>query len=251
MRATMWLVCLGVVCLAVAASPAIAAAQGSEARIRIAASGGIQTSGNAVSQSFTVTTNLEPGTVTAEIPLDQAPFFDVGGWARLFGRFGAGVSFSRITRTADATVTASIPHPFYFNQPRQISGTQPGAAEEENAVHIDFVALVAATDRLELTVFVGPTVFNSRQDLVTDVSYTESYPFDTATFTSATLTQQSLSKTGVNVGADITWTLTPHVGVGGLFRFSHASATYTAAPNNEATATLGGLQAGAGIRVRF
>jgi hypothetical protein len=247
----MWVMSLGVMWLGVVASPAIAAAQGAEARFRIAASGGIQTSGDAVSQSFRVTTNVEPGTVTAEIPLDQAPFYDVGGWVRLFGRFGAGVSYSRITRTVDATVNASIPHPFYFNQPRTISGTQPGARQEENAVHIDFVALAAATDRLELTVFVGPTVFNTKQDLVTDVSYTESYPFDTATFTSATLTQQSLSKTGVNVGADITWTFTRHIGLGGLIRFSHASATYTASPTNEATVSLGGLQAGGGIRVRF
>src|SRR5581483_7777183 len=120
--------------------------------VRIGVSYGIQTSGDSVSQNFTVQKNVEPATITSEIPLDQTPIFDVGGWVRLAGRIGPGVSFSRLSRPADATINASIPHPFYFNQPRAISGTHPGLREEENAVHIDAVALAAATAHLELTV---------------------------------------------------------------------------------------------------
>jgi hypothetical protein len=249
MRATTWLMCS--VCLGVVASPARAAAQGAEARIRIGVSGGIQTSGDGVSQNFTVTKNVEPATITAQIPHDQAPIFDVGGWVRLAGRVGAGVSFSRLTRTSDASIDASIPHPFYFQQPRTISGTQPGLREEENAVHIDVVALAAATDRIELTVFGGLTVFNAKQDLVTDVSYTESYPYDTATFTGATVSRQSVSKSGYNLGADVTWTFSERVGVGGLFRFSRASADYSVSSSNQVTVDLGGVQAAAGLRLRF
>jgi hypothetical protein len=231
--------------------PAIAGAQGSDARVRIGVSGGIQTSGNTVSQNFTVTKNVEPATIAADIPLDQSAIFDVGGWVRLAGRVGAGVSFSRLSRSADATINASIPHPFYFNQPRAISGTQPGLHEEEGAVHIDAVALVAATDTLELTVFGGLSVFNAKQDLVTDVTYTESYPYDTATFTGATVSRQSVSKSGYNVGADVTWMFSERIGVGGLLRFSRATADYSVSSTNQVSVDLGGLQAAGGIRFRF
>jgi hypothetical protein len=246
MRATLWLAVATVL-----ASPAVAGAQASDAKVRVGVSFGIQTSGDAVNQNFTVQKNVEAATITAETPLDQAPMFDVGGWVRLTNRIGAGVSFSRITRAGDATINASIPHPFYYQQPRAINGRQPGLHEEENAVHIDAVALAAATDRLELTVFGGLTVFNAKQDLVTDVAYAESYPFDTATFTGATVTRQSVSKSGYNVGADLTWAFSERVGVGGLIRFSGASADYSASTTNQVSVDLGGLQAAAGIRLRF
>jgi len=245
MRATIGFVVLAVL------FPAIAGAQGLDSRVRVSVSFGIQTAGDSVSQNFTVTKNVEPATISAETPLDQAPMFDVGGWVRLTSRVGAGVAFSRISRSSDAAIQASIPHPFYFQQPRAISGTQPGLHESENAVHIDAVAIAAATDRIELTVFGGLTVFNATQDLVSDVTYTESYPYDTATFTGATLSRQSQSKSGYNLGADVTWMLSERVGLGGLFRFSRASADYSVSSTNQATADLGGVQAAGGIRLRF
>jgi hypothetical protein len=239
------------VLLAVAACPAIASAQDVDSRFRIGVSGGIQTKGDTVSQNFTVTKNVEPATIAAQAPLDQAPMFDVGGWVRLFGRVGAGVAFSRISRSADATIDARIPHPFYFQQLRPINGTQGGVDEQETAVHIDLVVLAAATPTLEVSVFVGPTAFSATQDLVTDVSYTESYPFDTAAFSSAALAQQSESKVGFNAGADVTWTFSEHAGVGGLFRFSRAAVTYSAGAGNDVSVDLGGFQAAAGLRIRF
>jgi len=245
MRATLCFVVLAVLV------PAIAGAQGSEARVRVGVSYGIQTSGDSVGQSFTVTKNVEPATIAWTMPLDQAPLFDIGGWVKLAGRIGAGVSYSRLSRSADATINASIPHPFYFNQPRAISGTQPGLHEEEGAVHIDVVALAAATDNLELTVFGGLSVFNAKQDLVTDVTYTESYPYDTATFTGATVSRQSVTKSGYNVGADVSWMFSERVGVGGLVRFSRATADYSVSSTNQVSVDLGGLQAAAGIRFRF
>lgn len=237
--------------VAATATPAIARAQGSDLGVRVGVSVGAQLTSAAVSQDFSVTKNVEPAPVAVEIPLDQAPIFEVGGWVRLAGRLGAGVSFSRISRTAGAAVTAGIPHPFYIQQARAISGTQPGAAEEENALHIDVVAVAAATNRIELTFFGGPTVFNTKQDLVTDVSYADAYPYDTATFSGARLARQSASKVGYHLGADATWSLTEQVGVGGLVRFSRASADYSASSANQVTVDLGGLQAAAGIRFRF
>jgi hypothetical protein len=100
-------------------------------------------------------------------------------------------------------------------------------------------------------VFGGLSVFNAKQDLVTDVTYTESYPYDTATFTGATVSRQSVTKSGYNVGADVSWMFSERVGVGGLVRFSRATADYSVSSTNQVSVDLGGLQAAAGIRFRF
>ena len=47
-----------------------------------------------------------------------------------------------------------------------------------------------------MTVFGGPTFFTLWQDLVTDVRFTHSYPYDDAEFAGGDTGQQSRSKLG-------------------------------------------------------
>jgi len=245
MRA-LWMVVAGVVFW-----PTLADAQFVDDRYRVSISGGLQGAGSGITQTLTITKNVENTTLTAVAPFDRAVVIDGGGWGRIRGRFGARVAFSRMSRTADARVSGTIPHPFYYEHGRAISGTQPGADERESALHVDLAVLAAATPTLELTVFAGPTWFWTSQDLVTNVSYSESYPYDTATYSSAALVSQSATKAGVNAGADITWFMSEHLGVGGLIRFSRATVTYSAGTDNSASARVGGMQATAGLRVSF
>ena len=97
----------------------------------------------------------------------------------------------------------------------------------------------------------GVSVFSVTQGLVTDVVFTDAYPFDTATFASATTTSLSKTATGVNVGADITWKLSRNVGVGGLVRFAKASVTLAPSAGNSTTIDVGGVQVGGGVRFAF
>jgi hypothetical protein len=232
-------------------TPVVAHAQDEDARVRIGVNGGVQLGGASVAQNFTLVKNVENGTVAVDIPPKTAPLFDVDAWVRLVGRVGVGVAFSSATRSDEAAITASVPHPFFYNQLRAINGTQSDIKGQERAVHIDLVVLAAATPQLELAVFGGATSFTVKQDLVTDIAYIEAYPYDTAEFRTAITTRASTSKLGYNAGADVTWSFSEHIGVGGLFRFSRASVTYDVASGDEASATLGGLQAGGGLRVRF
>ena len=81
------------------------------------------------------------------------------------------------------------------------------------------------------------------------MSYSESYPYDTATFTTASFTSVTRRAFGFNVGADLGVRLITHVGVGALLRFSRASMVF-AVPGSTAT-VVGGLQALGGIRIFF
>ncbi|MBZ5557395.1 MAG: hypothetical protein LAO77_09005 [Acidobacteriia bacterium] len=231
--------------------PSHAAAQDNwDGRFRISASGGDQISRDTIAQAFTVQKNLEAAPVTFDVDHKQIYWFDGSIVARLRGRWGVGATVSVATRDNDGHVGASIPHPFFFNQPRPIGGTI-GARRTEVAVHLDAVYRLAARGRLDLSVSGGASIFNARETLVTDVAYTDAYPFDTATFASAATTRSTTTSGGFNVGADLTWKRWRRVGLGALVRFAHASATFSASANNTVTGDVGGLQAGGGLRFAF
>jgi hypothetical protein len=101
-----------------------------------------------------------------------------------------------------------------------------------------------------VTLFGGPSFFQVEQDIVNDFEYSESYPFDTATFTRAVAASQSESAVGVNVGGDVAYFFSRQVGVGGTVQYSGATVEMTT-PSGTADIKAGGLQVGGGIRLRF
>jgi hypothetical protein len=230
--------------------PALASAQTAAPRVYVSVNGGIQRSDHTVSQSFTVQKNVENATITADADEKHGVLVDGGVMVRLAGHFGIGFALSLVNNDGDATVNAGIPHPFFFNRLRNIEGTTP-AKRRETAGHIQAAYLIPGR-RVDVMLYGGPSLFTVRQTLVTDVTYSESFPFDTATYTSAT-TAESTSKTetGFNVGGDVTWKFSSNVGVGGMVRFARAQATLNATNNAAITADIGGVQVGGGIRFAF
>ena len=104
--------------------------------------------------------------------------------------------------------------------------------------------------RAQIAIFGGPSFFQVEQDLVTDVSASSAYPYDTATFVGATTAEVSQSQVGFNAGVDVNMvfearrrgcdcSLQPRVTAipGGL--------------GQEVTIRAGGLQIGGGVRFRF
>ena len=109
---------------------------------------------------------------------------------------------------------------------------------------------MAVITAVVVTIFGGPSFLSVEQDIVNDFDFSESYPYDTATFTRAIATSQSESAVGVNVGGDVAYFFTPNVGVGGTAQYSGATVEMTT-PSGTADVKAGGLQVGGGIRLRF
>jgi hypothetical protein len=239
-----------VLVLTLALTPALASAQTVAPRVFVSVNGGVQTSDNTLAQSFPVQKNLEDAPITANADENGGTLFDAGAVVRLIGYFGMGFALSVVTHDADATVTASIPHPFFFNRLRSIEGTA-NMSRRETAAHIQAVFLVPGP-HLDVMVYGGPSLFTLRQTLVTDVTYSETFPFDTATFTSASTAEAtSKTETGFHIGGDVAWKFTRNIGVGGMIRYAHAQATLNATNNPPITVDVGGLQFGGGIRLAF
>jgi hypothetical protein len=236
--------------------PAVAAAQGASASgggwsgpLRVSVNAGGQVSATTIEQSFTVTRTFEPMAVTTGIDAKRAVVVDAGVFYKLVGGLAVAYGYTATRDTVNADVSAQVPHPFFFNRPRSVSGTA-GIREKGSVNHVS-VAFIVPAGRVEVTVLGGPSFFSIEQPLVTDIAYTEEYPYDLATFDSATTTAVKRNATGYHAGADVGVRLARHVGAGALLRFSRASTTLTAAPGNTVDYVAGGLQISGGLRLAF
>ena len=191
-----------------------------DGRLFIDINGGLQVTSTDFTDNIVITEFVEDGDLDATYGIDSGVILDIGGGVRLPGNLGVGVGFSRFDRRNDARVDARIPHPFFFDRDRSITGSATNLTRTETAVHVQLRWFAPLRSRVSVSLFGGPTFFQVAQDLVTAVGFAQTYPFDVASFTSASTAEQSESAVGYNVGADVGYFFSRHVGVGMLIRFS-------------------------------
>jgi hypothetical protein len=227
-------------------------AQRPRARFRIGLNAGAQPSTISFAASTTRPVYLESSVVDTAYRVKTGPLFDGNAAVRIAGGFGVGIAVSWFSKKNDAAVSGAIPHPFFFNAARSINGTASGLRRDELATHLQAVYSIRPTPRIDVALTAGPSFFRATQAFVSDVSYGESYPYDTATFTAALSKRVSGHKTGFNAGADVGLRCSRNIGIGGLVRFSKADMRF-APPNSAATvkADAGGIHAAGGIRLYF
>jgi hypothetical protein len=226
-----------------------AAAQSPEPRVFVGVNFGMQPSISDATGRLEFQENAETATATIDYPTTGGPAFEGSVGVRLWKQIGVGVAVSRFSSEGDAEVTASIPHPFFFDRPREVSGTE-NVGRAETGVHLQVMFVVPASNRFRILLFGGPSRIEAEQDVVTGVRYDEEFPFDTATYRSADTQSFKASEIGFHAGADVAFMFTRNVGVGGMVRFSRASVDLGPAENRVST-DVGGVQAGGGIRFTF
>jgi hypothetical protein len=237
--------------IAIAVIPATAQAQSAQPRVRISVSGGVQSPASTVSDRITFQRNIETETIDVKYPKTPGVLVDVGFGVRLWKNLGVGVAVGHVTGDGTADVTASVPHPFLFNQPRTVTGKQGGMSREQTDLHLQVQYMIPASSRLRIVLGAGPSHLKLTQDVVIDVNVTETYPYDTAAFRDAATKGESVSVSGFNAGLDATWSLTRHVGFGGLVRYTRADADLDIRTDHRLSMKAGGAQAAAGIRFAF
>jgi hypothetical protein len=234
----------GILTLSVLAVPQLAAAQTMQWTDKgyVSVNVGMQIGSDTLDTSSTFPLYDETATVTSTQKIEGGAIFDIGGAYRVWGNnLLAGISYSRTSSDADVAISASIPDPDVFDQPRSVSDTQSGVKHTENAIHINAIWMMPVANKLDVGFFAGPTIFSVQQDTVLTLDVTEPVPTVTAPLESVTKTT-----VGINLGVDVQYMVSPRWGVGGLARYSWGSADFEGDG-----LTLGGLQLGAGVRVRF
>ena len=213
-------------------------------------SGGVQPTVNSFSDAFDLPLYAEIEHVTVSSPVKGGTLVAASGGYRVWKQLAIGLDVTRYNRGASARVTAQIPHPFFDNQFRQVQGTT-SATRNEVGVHVLIGWMMPLTDRLRLLVTAGPSAISVGQTLVTGAQFSETYPYDTATFTGADTKNATVTAMGFNAGADVFWMFSRNIGAGGLIRFTRARAKVSTGAGRTISIDAGGAQAGAGLRVVF
>ena len=184
---------------------------------------------------------------------DAGPFFELGGGARVWRNVSVGASFHRVSGDGDAVVQGSIPHPLFFDRPRQFTANVGGLQRSQRAIHSSVCYMWILNDQMYLHLTGGPSFFHVSQEIVGDVTIAESPTFATVV-ASPTVATREESPVGAHIGADVTYQVYQQdritVSGGALLRYAGASADIPILAN-EVSTDLGGFQIGFGLRTRF
>ncbi len=132
--------------------------------------------------------------IDASYKMSHGLAIDGGVSIRRAGDVSVGVTVSSFSGKINAAVSAAIPHPFFFRMPRTIAGTASGVHRDEFVTHLQGIYTLHPRRALTVALSAGPSVFSVRQDVVTDVAFTDSYPFDAPAYTSAASQRVTASK---------------------------------------------------------
>ena len=220
-------------------------------RIFISVNGAYQVASKDFGDSVTFVENAENGRFSTQYDVTSGPAFNVSAAAAVWRNLGVGVGVSRFSHSTPTALTATVPHPFFFNRARDVSGTVSGLTREELAVHVQARAMVPMRNRFQVMVFGGPSFFQVKQDIVNDLEITDAYPYDVATFSRAVSNTSSESKVGFNVGADVGYFFTRQLGVGFTLQYAGTTLEVPSPGGGTIDVKAGGVQAGGGLRLRF
>ena len=181
--------------------------------------------------------------------------FDVGAGTRLANSFGVGVTTSWFQRSSSASFDLMVPNPLVANKPLVLAGSVSGLNRNEVGIHIQALYALGLGKKGRVMLAGGPSVFNTKQDLVRSIEFDTLPGFTSLQFNQALITEVKQTVVGFNVSADITWALSSHLGVGTVTRFSRAKLTLDPGAESGVSRAIemhaGGLQIGGGIRLLF
>lgn len=204
--------------------------------------------------SFTDTNQFElfkePAQIDSVYSGARSQGFEIGAQFRIAGPLAVGASVQRFQNTRNATYAASLPHPFFFDQFREISGAASDLTYEESALHVD--AMVTKTwGPLTIDAFGGPSWFETKTEVLVNVLYDEVFPFNEVLFRGVEGRVIENRPLGYNVGATATFRVASVFGVDFGVRYSDARSNLAVDDGREIELDVGGLSFGAGLRFLF
>ena len=204
--------------------------------------------GQAPSQTLSAETTPdiygEPASIRSSQDVGGGAFFELAGGYKVWRNLAVGIGYTRVGSSGDLNVDANIPDPLVFDNPRHVTAVVPDAKHTQSAIHLTGTWMMPFTDKVDFGFQFGPTIFMVSQDLPAAFNIQEPTP----TITSTSLEKVDKTTVGIHFGVDMTYLITPRYGVGVLARYAWGSADIGGAAES---VTVGGLQIGGGLRIRF
>ena len=193
---------------------------------------------------------LEQGSTSRTYTGGSGTAFEFGRVFSLTPELALMGSFEIVSATHDATLVISVPHPLLFNRPRTASTDIDALDYSARALHFD-IAYRIAVPRVEIDLFVGPSIFFAKTELLDQGTTDSQYPFDELSLTAVSRVTLDKSALGFNAGAGVTYYVTEAVGVSFLTRFSQADIEALREGGEPVAFDAGGFWVGGGIRIKF
>jgi len=194
-------------------------------------------------------------TFAADYESERGALLDAGGGVRVAGNLGVGVTVSWFQGSSTAVFDLKIPNPLAANRPLDVAGSVSDLDRRELGVHVQALYALGLGKRSRVMLAAGPSIFNTHQDLVRNIQFDVLPGFTSLMFDHAFIRDVGRTAVGFNIGADITWALASHFGVGTVTRYSRAKLTFD--PGSESGVSravevrAGGLHIGGGLRLLF
>jgi hypothetical protein len=204
-----------------------------------------------LADSASPSVNIETATLGATYEIPAGMGFAASGAVRVWKRLLIGAGISRYSAEISSRASASLPHPFVFGRLRNIEGDVSGISREEMSLSMHARGLLPVSRRLSVTVFGGPAMLTTTQDVVTEINYTESYPYDSATFGDPQVTKARTTRWGLSAGADIAYFFSRQAGIGIGMKYGGGKIDLPSLDGGTIESKLGGLDLAAGVRLRF
>jgi opacity protein-like surface antigen len=226
-----------------------------DSKLRVAVNFGFQVGDNDLERLSTFELYDETAEVLTIQDAGGGPFFDIGASYPIpdvHPNFGVGMAYSFLSSSGDARISGSLPHPESADSPRLFTAEASDLSHSQHAFHFQAVWYVPFTDKVDFTIFGGPSIFNVKQDLVRGVQFTDVPPdFNTVTIDSVDVVSLSKTAFGLNLGADMIYALTDNIGAGVMLRYTYAGVDFDLSEGQTAELNAGGFQFAGGIRMKF
>lgn len=187
----------------------------------------------------------ETATFESTVGIGASTLFDLSGGVRVRNNFAVGLGLARYSDTSNGAFTASIPDPVLFDTPRAGSATVEGLKHTETQVHVSVYWLQPVTDKVDVSIYAGPTFFSVKQDLPSGFTVSPG----TATIATVTQTEVKENAVGLHGGVDVRYLIRNNAGVGLFLRYAQGRVDSDLVQGGRME--VGGFQYGAGLRVRF
>jgi hypothetical protein len=205
---------------------------------------GAQAPSRTLASTSTPEIYTETATIASTQDVGGGFFFDISGAYKVWRNLAVGVGVSHVGSSADLTVNAQIPDPIEFDRFRSVTTTVNDAKHSQTAINLTGTWMMPITEKVEVGYQFGPTIFLVSQDLPGVPTIAEPGP----TITSLPLEKSDKTTVGLHFGVDLTYLVTPRIGIGGLARYTWGSVDLE---NADDSLTVGGFQIGVGVRLRF
>jgi hypothetical protein len=204
---------------------------------------GAQPQTRSIDKSSTFSLYSETASVSSTQAIGSGAIFDVSGGYRVWRMLAVGIGFSNFGKSSDSSIVAIIPNPFVFDQPKTSTATQTGLEHKEHGVHLQAVWFIPITDKVDVSVFGGPSFIRVSQQVVSSITVATG----TQDINAPGVTTEEGTAKGGNIGFDANYFFTKNFGAGLFMRYAGGSIDLPSAPDLH----VGGFQIGVGARVRY